>query len=343
MRTEQLQRIFHYVAMSFRHATIKKLANWVSVESKLASNNPDLTGLSPYLLFVDISYACNLKCPLCQMGRRETVQRENRMTLANYTKIISPVIDKLFQVFLYNWGEPFLNPAIYDIIRFNTDHNIATIVSSNLNMPVDASRLVESGCDYLIASADGATQEVYEKYRVGGSLQKVTNAIRMISDEKRKRNTRFPIIEWQCLVSRHNESTLDTIHDLAIEVGANIVRFANLNFYSVGDNPGIAKEWFPSDPRYESLVPQESSDSLKNRERKPCFWLWRSAIVNADGGLTPCCLYDVPSWANAIDSNIVDAWNSPLFREARERSLKNHAKTNSLICDRCTAPFIFKK
>ena len=340
MRPEQLQRYLRYGLMSLAHMTPRKLVNLAAVEWKLASGNPDVSGLSPHTVFVDISNGCNLRCPLCQTGRRKNVQRRNVMTAENYARIIEPVKDRLLQVFLFNWGEPFLNPSIYDILRYNADNNIASIVSSNLNLPLNAQRLVESGCDYLIVSADGATQEVYEKYRVGGSLQAVSDNVTAIVAAKKRAGRSNPVIEWQCLVSSHNEHLLGDVRAHARNLGANVVRFANLNFFSADEEASATGEWLPANPRYRSLAPSPPKPGAK---RKPCFWLWRIALVNSDGGLTPCCLYDIPNWAEAGEGGLPAAWNSLPFKEARERSLASpppHA--NSSICDRCTASFIYK-
>ena len=192
MRREQLQRYQKYLLIYLRHSSLKKILNLFKIESRLYSNNPDLKGLYPHFLDIEISNTCNLHCPLCQMGLRQTINRENIMNLENYKKIVTPLRDYLFQIFLYDWGEPFLNKEIYDIISFNTAHNIGSTVSSNANIPIDPDRLVDSGLDYLIISGDGITQEVYSKYRRGGDITKVFNNVQSIVEAKKKRKTKSP-------------------------------------------------------------------------------------------------------------------------------------------------------
>jgi MoaA/NifB/PqqE/SkfB family radical SAM enzyme len=339
MRKEQLMRYIRYAGMSLRRLTLARLCNLLGIEWRLLTNNPDVSGRSPYVLFVDISNACNLRCPLCQMGQRKAVVRSNRMTKETYARVVGPVANRAIISFLFNWGEPFLNPDLYDIIAFNTTHGIATVVSSNLNLPIDARRLVESGCNFLVVSADGATQEVYEKYRVGGNLETVVANVEKIAAAKKLCKSKFPHIEWQCLVSRHNESTLKAVETLALKSGADSVRFANLNFYSSAAQEQAAREWLPANPSFNSLAPRSIGP---NARRRPCFWLWRTALVNPDGGLTPCCLYDIPNWADSLQAGLAAAWNAPLFREARERSIENPEKKNTIICDTCTAPHIYR-
>ena len=93
-----------------------------------------------------------------------------------------PVIDRLGKwlqsVDMYSWGEPSLNKSFVEMIRYSaTDNNIRTITSLHLNNLTDkqVEGFVTSGLDKLIVSVDGATPEVYEKYRVGGDINKVFN------------------------------------------------------------------------------------------------------------------------------------------------------------------------
>jgi MoaA/NifB/PqqE/SkfB family radical SAM enzyme len=265
------------------------------------------------------------------------------MTLQNYIKLIDPLKKYLFQIFLFNWSEPFLNKEIYDIIDFNTRNNIATSISTNFNVQIEPEKLMNSGLEHLIISADGITQDVYEKYRRGGKLEKVFSNLKLLVDTKRKTGSLYPYIEWQCLVTKYNENQLSRIKQTALSKGANEVRFANLNFYSVKNNILLQKEWLPKNPVYNKLVHNKNSSKRKHRLRKPCFWLWRTAIVNSDGGITPCCLYDIPNWGNVHDNDFSSIWNNSLFREARQRSKNDRTlHTKVLVCDQCTAPFIYK-
>jgi MoaA/NifB/PqqE/SkfB family radical SAM enzyme len=342
MRKEQLQRYARYLALYLRHATFGKLVNAARVESRLLMNNPDMAGLLPYFLFVEISNTCNLHCPLCQTGRGEGVPRENRMTFENYRRLIEPLAPYLFQVFLYDWGEPFLNRDIYRIIGLNSQRNIGTVVSTNFNLPIDAAQCVECGLEHLIISGDGITQEVYERYRKGGRIEKVFGNLHALVAAKKKAGSRTPRIEWQCLVTRHNERQLDEIRETVLQAGADEVRFGNLNFYSAGVQPALQEEWLPRNPLYRKLAMPASALDV-TRKRRPCFWLWRTAIVNVNGGVTPCCLYDIPDWGNALDDGFPLSWNNALYREARLRSKIDPARrTQTIVCDRCTAKFIYR-
>ncbi len=343
MRKEQYQRYKKYFLNYFRHLTFQKVINLLNIEFKLFRNDPDLKGLFPYYLIIDISNTCNLHCPLCQMGQRHTISRKNLMNTVNYKKLITSLKKYLFQIFLYNWGEPFLNNDIYDMISFNTQNNIGSVVSTNFNIPIDPYRLIDSGLEYLIISADGVTQDVYEKYRRGGDIIKVFHNINSLVNAKKKMKTKFPFIEWQCLVTKYNEKQLQKIKETALQNGVDEVRFANINFYSTKYNASIQNEWLPENDQYRYFASDKVGKKIKNGIRKPCFWLWRGAVVNVNGGIIPCCLYDIEDWGNVFKTDFSEVWNNAIYYESRERSKNKPAlHKQDIICDHCTAPFIYK-
>lgn len=320
--------------------TFKKAWNAFRVELAYRTNSSDVSKLSPYFLFWDVAITCNLKCPLCQTGQRRNVKREQRMTLENYTKAIAPMKDYLFTVNLYNWSEPFLNPGIYDIIEYNRDNNIASYVSSNLNLKIDAERLVKSGLEHLIVSADGIEQEVYEQYRVNGRIDKVIENVKNIVEAKKKFNSKYPTIEWQLLVNKFNESTMEDTRKFVTELGVNEIRFANLNLFSSQDPVADSKKWLPESGPYSFYNEETVKHSGK---RKPCFWLWRGSVIAGDGSMLPCCLYDISGWGNSIDGNFLEQWRSGQFEKGRKLSDPKLAEEGSCsLCESCTAPFIFK-
>lgn len=341
-RKEQLFRYRRYIAIHLRHATLRKLLNLARVEWRLHTNNPDMKGLAPYLLFVDVSSGCNLRCPLCTMGQRNLIKRKNAMDLPHYRQLVEPIRDYLFEVFLYNWSEPFLNKHIFEIIRWNKVQNIASVISSNLSLPVDADKIVDSGLEYLIVSADGITQDVYERYRVGGKLDLVVENVRKIVEAKQRAGSKYPYIEWQSLITKKNEEQAAQIPPFAYGLGVDAVRLANLNFYSTEQTPDVEEEWLPTQGDFRAFELARQPD-YSDDNRKPCYWLWRTSVVNPNGGVVPCCLFDTPDWDNALERPFLDIWNDDQYRKARSLGTGRPADPSvQTSCDNCKASFLFK-
>ena len=104
----------------------------------------------------------------------------------------------------YFQGEPFLNPRSIEMIRYASSKRIYTATSTNAHYLDDESarQTVESGLDRLVISIDGTTQETYQQYRIGGSLQKVLNGARNVIEWKKKLKSSTPYVVFQFLVVR---------------------------------------------------------------------------------------------------------------------------------------------
>jgi len=146
-------------------------------------------------VILEVSGLCNARCPYCMTGkepihgRKKTFMSLNKVKdvieRLNYLEIVKR--NALFE--LYNWGEPFLNKDILNMITLCKEAGIHTHIDSTLSS-MDfsedyAERLVHSGISSIFVSIDGTTQEVYEKYRVGGNIDRVINNIQKINYAKK--------------------------------------------------------------------------------------------------------------------------------------------------------------
>jgi pyruvate-formate lyase-activating enzyme len=92
--------------------------------------------LKPELCFIEISGACNAKCPYCVKGRG--IQAQGRvMPAETFERILKHLktIDMLPQsgmIHLFNWGEPMLHPNIDQIIETCGKYGLFAFISSNL-------------------------------------------------------------------------------------------------------------------------------------------------------------------------------------------------------------------
>jgi MoaA/NifB/PqqE/SkfB family radical SAM enzyme len=48
-----------------------------------------------------------------------------------FRKVIDEIGDNLFILYLWNWGEPFLNPAIYEMIAYARGKGIKVVTDNN--------------------------------------------------------------------------------------------------------------------------------------------------------------------------------------------------------------------
>ena len=100
-----------------------------------------------------------------------------------YKKFIDEIGDYVFLILLWDWGEPFLNPSIYEMISYAKQKGIKLVSSTNGHLfkeKEQADKLIASGLDTIIFAVDGISQETYEPYRQGGSLESVLQGIRTV-------------------------------------------------------------------------------------------------------------------------------------------------------------------
>ena len=127
----------------------------------------------PFFLYLDPTSFCNLECPFCPTGVRKSDRPSASMSLSVFKHIIDEIGFDLFHVSFYNWGEPLLNKDFVDMITYLQKYHITSDVSTNLSFPLSkekAKELINSGLNRITISVDGATQQTYAKYRVGGDL-----------------------------------------------------------------------------------------------------------------------------------------------------------------------------
>ncbi|MEM7350299.1 MAG: radical SAM/SPASM domain-containing protein [Acidobacteriota bacterium] len=317
-------------------------ANRALMARELATHSAQLES-HPTTLIIDPVTACNLRCPFCPTGGGYAKMKRELLTPELFERVTQHLRTELLEeVFLYNWGEPFLNPHSLDYIRHFARRGIYTEISTNFSMQdFDDDffeRLVDSGLSELKVSVDGASQETYEKYRVRGDFERVVRNMQRLAEIKRARRRSYPHVTYRMLLNKHNQ------HDVA--AAAEIAEACGADF---NPDPGF---WCPDDERDEWMadtvaaqadangsgngtasnspepgtptadVPlTAANDSVPGKpapiERAPietyCRQLWDTVIVNANGDVYPCCLIFKPEHevGNLAEQDISEVRNAP--------------------------------
>jgi len=324
--------------LAFRYFSWKKVLNVLRVEVQLRMGRQKVWG-SAFEWEIDTTNICQLKCPLCHTGLGTVHRDKGTMHFDTYTKIIDQIKDYCVWLSLYSWGEPFLNRRIHEFVAYAHQKRIATIMSTNLNKPLTpkmAEDIIKSGLDVMIISLDGVTQEVYEKYRVGGRLDRVLDNIRLLVQTKRDLGYSTPHLEWQFIVMRQNEHQMEEARQLANEMGLNSVIFKKVDFpHGMNDNEE-AERWLPRDnPDY---LREDPFFKPYKEDGHRCWRLWRSAVVNWDGGLAPCCYLTDKSedFGETTENSLKEIWNNDSYTTARGLFQENRTPEKWVGCMSCS-------
>jgi radical SAM protein with 4Fe4S-binding SPASM domain len=319
---------------------IRRLINFILVE--LGERYAWTRALGkPYSIFIDPLNMCVLHCPLCGTGQNQPARPATRLTYDNFVAYTADLVDTLFQIKFYNYGEPFLNPDLSRMIRYATDHRVMSQVNSNLNRmsPDLADAVVNAGLSVLTVSFDGFSQEAYSAYRVGGDVAVVKKNIGLINEAKRKLNSSTPRIVLQFLVNKYNEHEYEKVSAYAQEVNAEF--FPQPITIDV-TNKEHRDTWLPSNDAYTHY---DKTKLIKKKFRpdRRCGFLWNDTVINCDGTVSPCChlYFKETDFGNLNDQPFSEIWNNEKFVAAR-KIFKDQKITNpTLVCSRCINPEAF--
>ena len=305
--------------LATRYFSWRKFFNLIRIETQLRITKRVIWG-APYEWEIDTTNICQLKCPLCHTGNGTIHRDQGVMDFKLFTSVVDQIKNSCLWLTLYSWGEPFLNQRIHEYIGYAHKQKIATIISSNLNKPLTpemAEQVIESGLDVMIVSLDGVTQDVYEVYRVTGHLDRVLDNLKLLDEKKRELGSKTPYIEWQFIVMKQNEHQLEEAKVLATELGVDSLVFKKVDFPHGEDDPAEAERWLPREhPEYLRKDPFHKPYS---EDGQVCWRLWRTAVVNWDGGFAPCCyLTDkTQDFGDLNDSSVKEVWNNTKYTTAR--------------------------
>jgi MoaA/NifB/PqqE/SkfB family radical SAM enzyme len=331
----------------------------------------------PVAAFIEPNLFCNLQCPACptglRLGLRPTVAIDEEL----FKSAIDEIGDYVFQLYMYNWGEPLLHKRTPEMIAYAKAKDISILLSTNLSIKLTddyIDRLVLSGLDRMIVSLDGITQESYSKYRRNGSLALVRENVMRIQEAKQRLGRATPKIIWQFLVFRHNEHEIEQARALHKEWGADEFTVYGAEMPMEPYNDGFEPSTIPL---YNIYDPEHSFQKDAERQitgNRACAWLYGVFVLNPNGRVSACCA--VPSekldFGGYNKGEFFNVWNNETFRRARrifsatpnkprrrQRALTAEQKTSiskridgmalrvvnkvtddKLICHECPIPFL---
>ena len=280
--------------------------------------------------------SCNLRCPECPSGLRAFTRPTGMLENSFFKQTIDEMHRELLYLIFYFQGEPYLNPAFLDMVKYASSKKIYTATSTNAHYLNDenARKTVESGLDRLIISIDGTTQEVYQQYRVGGKLEKVLEGAKNIIKWKRELKSKKPFVIFQFLVVKHNEHQISDVQKLAIEIGADAVWLKTAQIYDYENDPN---QLIPSINKYSRY--KKNTAGLyqpKNKLANHCWKLWHANVITWDGLVVPCCFdKDATHKLGDLSSkSFRETWKHPAYKKFRSSLMQG--RKNIEICANCS-------
>jgi len=295
---------------------MRKFRNRMSIAASYFRHKAVLPG-GPIEITLESTSKCNLSCPMCPR-HTYTFDNEN-MDLDLYRRIVSDCRDYVEFIWPYGIGEPLMHPRIFEMIRITREAGIRAGLSTNATLlhSERADRLLDSGLDYLIIAFDGASKEIYEKYRVGATFENTIENIVAFLEKKKQRGSRIHVVVQMVVLK-------DNVREIS-------------EFRKLWSIPGVDEIRFKRDEiRFEgTAVPEEA---VKGQRQHPCHLLWRGPLyVRYNGLVYPCCyMYGEPPVGDLKTQSVMEVWNSAGMVKLREAHLKRDV-SDYPACNACQA------
>lgn len=261
----------------------------------------------PINFSVETVVGCNLHCLICATGCGKLTRPTTRlMSLEAYQQIFEKIRPHARMVTLFNWGEPMLNPAIYDMIELTQEH-AQPVIHTNANCSIDVERLGASRT-IVSVSLDGLSQASYEIYRRGGRIRQALTTLLMLH-ARRQRPGKWiwkDALYAQFLLFKHNQHELFNFLRLmsALEIPVRV------KIPETVLNPVLA----PTDlPRFNPRPPATPEII------RACPLVRTDMFILNDGTAVPCCYdynADLPL-GNIFETSVEEIWNSERYQTLR--------------------------
>jgi radical SAM protein with 4Fe4S-binding SPASM domain len=279
--------------------------------------------------------SCNLRCPECPSGLRSFTRPTGMLDNDLFTRTIDELSSSLLYLIFYFQGEPYLNPKFLDMVLYASKKGIYTATSTNAHYLNDenSKKTIESGLDRLIISIDGTSQETYESYRIGGTLEKVIEGTKNILRWKKELKSNTPHVIFQFLVVKPNQHQIDDLYKLADELGVDEVKLKTAQIYDYENGSELMTD-LDEYSRYQKN--HDGSYSIKNELLNNCWRMWNSCVITWDGTVVPCC-FDKDAKHKLGDmkkESFKDLWTGEKYNNFRKSLMKS--RTEIEICKNCT-------
>jgi radical SAM protein with 4Fe4S-binding SPASM domain len=245
------------------------------------------------------------------------------MPMELFQKVIDEVEGHVHDIYLHHRGEPLMNPAIYDMVRYAGSRDIRTRFHSNATLLDEdrAGRILDSPPDLISFSIDGFEREAYETVRIGANFDVTLANVFRFLEMRRSAGKRKPYVVIEKINFHDGERELAD-HPDAIAL--------KKRFIDAGADEVIEKD------EYAWAIEQKRPVSAGEKYAR-CTFPWYAAVISWDGTVTPCPqdFHCVLNMGNVSKQTLAEIWNGQPYRDLRRR-LKSDVPSLSLCrnCDR---------
>lgn len=203
---------------------------------------------APKSILVENTVLCNLRCATCP---RDSLMKRSQLSMSlEDMKIAAETIrnHKIGTICFLNWGEPFMNPLVYDQVSLLREINPDAIIKTSTNgllLDTDKKREAALMMDIVAFSIFGSSPEDVIRYQRGSNFDKAFSNMIALAEYRDKKGKTSPTIEWKYVVFRWNDRKEQIGRAVSLAQKTGIDR---LCFYPTAEPPsGISFRYFFDD------------------------------------------------------------------------------------------------
>lgn len=281
----------------------------------------------PFLVDIELTNYCNLKCIFC--GQQAMEREKGFISEETFQKIIDECVLFNTPVRFIRWGEPFLHEKIIDFCKYTKSKDLLLHITNNglVIKESDMEALIDMEVDSLIFSFQGTTKEQYEIMRNNKLYDKLKcNILKLI---KMRGNKSKPFIHIT------STTTNETIYEKENFVNfwghiVDSVSIGKTNLTRVPDNKIKSVEIVG---KVKILRKQQTI----KKEYIPCNEVYQKLSVNWDGKVT-CCCGDYDNFlivGNISEKSLYGIWSNSRELKAFRELLDNMLHRSLSLCSTC--------
>lgn len=299
----------------------------------LATKSTHILG-KPVIITIEPTTFCNLDCPVCETGNNTLGRTKQNMTFEQFKIVIDKIASHCNTLIFYFMGEPFANPASYDMIKYAKSRGIPFITTCTNGDLVNPEKLINSGIDEVSFQIGGITKETHSRYRINSNLERVLKNLAQTVKLKKERNTKIHIV-CGFILMRHNENEVIAFKNKMKELGVDEAVVIDPCVRTIEQ----AHEMLPTDTAhwlYDPIALNEGILRPKIVPKNECPWLYYSLTIQVSGNVVPCCRDARGNYimGNILEQDLMEIWNGEKFKKFRNMINTNQNKIN--LCKLCS-------
>lgn len=298
----------------------------------------------PKRIVCEMTSACNIHCKMC--GRNAT-EFNPTVFRPEWLSRFESVSDRVAEITLLGWGEPTLHPRFSDFLRWAYEHGMQKFFCTNgtkLHLLKEA--IFDFHTELLTVSLDGANAETNNRIRCGADFDRITDNIRELVAEKKRRGVDYPYLSIVMTMMESNFRQLPDFVRLAAQLGIQEAKGVYLTVFEnrmlderMDDkSEELRQTFFEAEKAAEQCGIQlklphlQGEDIAGDKAHKDCFVGWRDFFLGSDGYVRSCMSTSKKLFHIDKYHTFDEMWNSFEYQELRRKVNSSEMDTPCKNC-----------